>query len=205
MSRVRDLLRDLMGRLRPPARPGQPPAPPPPPPPPDRPVTGTPEALADGVFQAQNRERLSHGLPALRRNVLLDRAAAAQARDMAATGRVAHAGSDGSTPFQRLAWAGYRYSSAGENVAGGQRTVAQVMYDPEYGWMSSTGHRANILGRYAETGVAVADGNGVRYWCVTFGVPYGANTFVTMGEEAADPFPAPLPARAEAPPPPPAG
>jgi uncharacterized protein YkwD len=72
-----------------------------------------------------------------------------------------------------MARAGYAYQRAGENVACGQRSVAEVMS----GWMRSPGHRKNILGKYTEIGAACAiDTAGTPYWCVTFGTPLGLDS-----------------------------
>ena len=43
-------------------------------------------------------------------------------QDMADHNFMAHNGSDGSSPFDRMQRAGYRFSFAGENVAAGQST-----------------------------------------------------------------------------------
>ena len=81
---------------------------------------------------------------------------------------MSHRGSDGSSPFRRMASAGYRFERAGENVAAGQATLDALMGD----WMGSPGHRRNILGKFTEIGAAYAtDGSGTPYWCVTFGTP----------------------------------
>src|SRR5437899_568998 len=70
--------------------------------------------------------------------------------------------------FPRMARAGYRYERAGENVARGQRTLDAVMT----AWLTSPGHRRNLLGEYSEIGAAYAtDEAGIPYWCVTFGTP----------------------------------
>ena len=58
---------------------------------------------------------------------------------------------------------GLSYRTAGENIAYGQRTPQAVVNT----WMSSSGHRANILNAsYTQIGVGyVADGN---YWTQMF-------------------------------------
>ena len=57
---------------------------------------------------------------------------------------------------------GITYTAAGENIANGQRTAAEVMNS----WMNSSGHRANILNSaYNQIGVGVArDKNGNLFW-----------------------------------------
>lgn len=61
---------------------------------------------------------------------------------------------------------GVSYTAAGENIAMGQRTPADVMN----GWMNSSGHRANILNSsYTEIGVGYVTGsNGQTYWVQHF-------------------------------------
>lgn len=66
-----------------------------------------------------------------------------------------HKGSDGSMPWDRVARTGYRYSTAGENIAGGSRG-AQAAFNS---WMNSQGHRENILRpQFTQMGGACADG-----------------------------------------------
>ncbi|MER2170832.1 MAG: CAP domain-containing protein, partial [Psychrobacillus psychrodurans] len=58
---------------------------------------------------------------------------------------------------------GISYTAAGENIAKGQKSAAQVME----AWMNSSGHRANILdAKFTHIGVGyVGDGN---YWTQMF-------------------------------------
>ncbi len=87
---------------------------------------------------------------------------------MAGRQKMGHKGSDGSSPFDRIAREGYAYRSAGENVASGFPDVDGV----RAGWLRSPGHRRNILGDFAEIGVGrAADPLGRTYWSVTFGTP----------------------------------
>ena len=60
----------------------------------------------------------------------------------------------------------FSYSAAGENIAKGQQSPAQVMSS----WMNSAGHRQNILSsNYTDIGVGVAkDANGAIYWVQMF-------------------------------------
>jgi uncharacterized protein YkwD len=108
--------------------------------------------------------------PPLRWNALLEHAAAAHARDMAGHNVVEHQGSDGSTPAQRIARAGfYPWRSVGENVAGGQSSPDEVVED----WLASPGHCANIMEPgFAEMGAAFTvdpASRGVVYWAQEFG------------------------------------
>lgn len=69
---------------------------------------------------------------------------------------------------QRMAndrWMRHSGYSVGENVAMGQVSVAEVT---TY-WMSSSGHRANILGQYTKIGCAGYQGTDGRcYWVQCF-------------------------------------
>ena len=124
-----------------------------------------------GLAGAHNEVRARRGLGALRVDDRLVRAAQGHADDMARRRRMAHRGSDCSSPFRRMERAGYRYGRAAENVAAGQETLEELMSD----WMRSPGHRRNILGPYTEIGTGYAtDAAGTPYWCVTFGTPFPA-------------------------------
>src|SRR4030095_25567 len=75
-------------------------------------------------------------VPAVKLDAMLGSVAAAHARDMARTGRMAHEGSDGSMPSQRVTRAGYPWRTVAENVAAGDRTAEAVMQT----WLASPGH-----------------------------------------------------------------
>jgi uncharacterized protein YkwD len=153
----------VAGCAAPPTRPGRASAGP-------GPVRLEPSEAQAALVEAHNRPRLRAGLPPLAVNDALSLAAQRHADEMAARRRMAHRGVDGSSPFRRMRQAGYAYSRAGENVAAGQATVAEVMA----GWMASPGHRRNILGKFTEVGTGYAiDAAGTPYWCVTFGTPAG--------------------------------
>jgi uncharacterized protein YkwD len=108
-----------------------------------------------------NRERGRHGERPLHWSDKLIHAAQAHTESMAFGGYFAHSGSNGSTPLARMKRAGYIYSSrlgfeVGENIGWGSlwlgtpRAVVAA-------WMSSPGHRANILdGRFRDTGIGVS-------------------------------------------------
>lgn len=71
----------------------------------------------------------------------LQAAAQAQVEDLAASNRLGHIGSDGSTLSDRLRRAGYAACAAAENVASGTADVRTTIAT----WMDSPDHRANIL------------------------------------------------------------
>ena len=149
-----------------PDKPPEPDDPPPPPPPPD---------LSVGLLSAHNTIRAANGLSTFGSNGALNSAAQAHAEWMV-RGGVGHTGAGGSSPYNRILAAGFPWGGGamiGENVAAGQKTVAEVMN----GWMNSTGHRANILTPgFQSIGVGYAFASGstyFHYWCVTFGRPPG--------------------------------
>ncbi|WP_030339785.1 CAP domain-containing protein [Streptomyces sp. NRRL S-1022] len=132
------------------------------------PSTPAPAATASGVtaeiLRLVNAERGKAGCQALTLNPVLTKAAQAHSEDMAAHQNMSHTGSDGSAPGDRITRAGYAWSSYGENVAYGYGTAGQVMA----AWMSSPGHRANILNcGFKEIGVGLAQPG--SYWTQDFG------------------------------------
>lgn len=127
------------------------------------------DPTAAALIAAHNKERAERKLPPLTAEPKLTAAARAHAADMASHKKMAHEGSDGSTPADRVKRQGYTYLRTGENVAAGQTSVEAVMD----AWMNSPHHRENILGDFTEIGVARAEAeDGAPYWCVDFGRPF---------------------------------
>ena len=109
--------------------------------------------------------RRNRGLPALRHDPRLDRAAAMHARDMASRRFFSHRGSNGSKAFHRIRSSGYNACYAAEYIARGPSTSAQAAR----AWIRSPGHLRNILSRKPiAAGVAKAPGN---YWVMVFARP----------------------------------
>jgi uncharacterized protein YkwD len=120
------------------------------------------------LLAAHNRERAKEKFEPLTLSNKLTKAAAEHAQDMAKHQKLEHKGSDGSNVADRVKRQGYVLVKVGENIACGQSTVDEVMTS----WMTSPGHRANILANYTQMGAAhVEDADGNIYWCVDFGVP----------------------------------
>lgn len=121
------------------------------------------------VIKLVNAERAKAGLPALKHNWQLSRVARYKSADMANKGYFSHNSPTYGTPFQMMENFGLRFSAAGENIAYGQRTPAEVMRD----WMNSPGHRNNIMSRsFTEIGVGLAKNkNGACYWTQQFMKP----------------------------------
>lgn len=108
-----------------------------------------------------NRERLSHGMPALVPNAHLETAAQSHSADMAAGDYFEHDGRHGDTPLSRMRASGYIFSSrvgyaVGENIAWATLWMASPKAIVA-SWMASSGHRANILdATFSETGIGVS-------------------------------------------------
>ncbi len=106
----------------------------------------------DQVVEIVNQGRWDNGqLPPLKKNGLLDVSSETHSSNMATRDFFAHCELDtGRSPFDRMTAAGYFWIVAAENIAAGYSTPASVMV----GWMSSSGHRTNILSlNYREIGV----------------------------------------------------
>lgn len=115
-------------------------------------------SLADEVVRQVNLERARRGLGVLRVSVELSRAARIRANEI--TRRFSHTRPDGG------AWRTVSSAAYGENIAMGQRTADKVMA----AWMTSSGHRANILRpSYGSIGVCAVISGGVTYWAQLFG------------------------------------
>ena len=132
------LFQDLLSwfRLRPPLPPPRPPQPPP----------TDPGDLNRVLLKLHNEERAQAARPPLTLSTTIIARALHAAEVQADRGRVGHF-----TPLP---------PDFAENVAAGQRTPEEVMES----WMSSRGHRANILGPYTVCGFGrVGD-----YWAARF-------------------------------------
>ena len=70
------------------------------------------------------------------------------------------------SPFDMMKKFNISYKAAGENIAKGQTSPAQVVNS----WMNSQGHRENILStKFTDIGIGVAkDSNGTLYWTQMF-------------------------------------
>lgn len=113
------------------------------------------DVTIDQLYQLTNQQRLSHGLSTLTYNEQLSQAAAGKGADMFAKNYWAHYGPSGETPWSFILGAGYRYETAGENLAQGYMFSQNVMD----AWMASPTHRENVLrGDYQDIGFAVVNG-----------------------------------------------
>lgn len=128
--------------------------------------TVTTTAQEDEVIRLVNVERSRQGLQTLAKNWELSRVARYKSADMANKGYFSHTSPTYGSPFKMMESFGIRFSSAGENIAYGQRTPQEVMN----AWMNSPGHRSNILSpSYTQIGVGMAkNSSGVLYWTQMF-------------------------------------
>jgi uncharacterized protein YkwD len=110
---------------------------------------------AQRAFDATNANRTHHGLKALKAGDCLKRAAVRQAHAMARQERIFHQDLGDVLHDCGL-------NTAGENVASGYPTGASVVND---GWMSSDGHRANILNpSFTLMGIGARKGHDGRWY-----------------------------------------
>lgn len=114
--------------------------------------------MADEVVRQVNEERAKNGLSPLRTDAELTRAACVRAGEIVEL--LSHSRPDGSS------WSTVSAAARGENIAKGQSSADRVMA----AWMSSEGHRANILREsFGSIGVCALRVNGVMYWVQLFG------------------------------------
>lgn len=130
----------------------------------------------EALYLYINEARRQFDLPPLAYNYELTVAAQLHAEDMASYNYTAHAGSDGSRPQDRFAWANYPHAYAGEATAWGFEDPRRAV---EF-WINSPPHRPIILNRYANQ-VGVGQGinynaTSVWYWTAEFGNSFGAAT-----------------------------
>ena len=107
------------------------------------------------IFELINADRKRRGLPPLVHNERLDRMAVIQAQNMAHFQRMAHVLPESKLPTltDRAYFVAYPFGQLSENIALGYPDAETVVH----GWMTSKGHRANILHlEVEETGFAIA-------------------------------------------------
>jgi uncharacterized YkwD family protein/spore coat assembly protein SafA len=120
--------------------------------------------LESEVVRLVNVERAKHGLAPVKENWELSRVARYKSTDMKTKGYFDHYSPTYGSPFDMMKKFGFKFYSAGENIAMGQRTPQEVMT----AWMNSPGHRANILkADFKEIGVGLAR-DGSMYWTQMF-------------------------------------
>ena len=136
-------------------------------------------AVRAAILCLHNQIRAQHGLPLLKENGRLGKAASGHSSEMVSGGYFDHTTPDGATFVDRILKAGYVKRTdgwtLGENLAWGTgdlSTPAGVMNS----WMASPGHKANILKRaYREVGIGIrlgvpSDGTVGATYTTDFGV-----------------------------------
>ena len=135
-------------------------------------------AFMEEVLELTNVERRHANLPEFTLDVQLSEAAQIQSEDLALGDFFSHTSPKDVALADRLEAGGYEdYATAGENIAAGQLTAAQVVRE----WMKSPSHKENILDpEFTELGVGyyflendTGEVNYNRYWTQTFGTPMG--------------------------------
>jgi len=113
------------------------------------------EITPANVVALMNEYRADAGLPPLRIDARITRAAEDRMRDMEETGYWSHESPTGMSPFTWLAARDYTFEAAAENLASGFETARFLVAS----WMESHGHRDNIMSaEYEDCGVAIIDG-----------------------------------------------
>ncbi|WP_096271852.1 CAP domain-containing protein [Paucisalibacillus globulus] len=93
------------------------------------------------VVTLTNKERRQAGLSALQIDTKLSQVAREKSNDMQRNNYFSHTSPTYGSPFDMMRDNGITYRSAGENIAQGQTSPAEVVQ----AWMNSQGHRENIL------------------------------------------------------------
>jgi uncharacterized protein YkwD len=121
------------------------------------------DAIRAAVLCLHNRDRAAAGLPPLKENAKLRRAAVGHSGDMVERRYFDHDEPDGDGMVDRIKRTGYvrpgEAWSLGENIAWGTGNLATPA-EIHKAWMNSAGHRANILRRsFREIGIGIVLGN----------------------------------------------
>lgn len=129
-------------------------------------TTGSFSSFQKEVTRLVNVERSKRGLSELSFNSQLSNVATLKSQDMINKNYFSHTSPTYGSPFDMMKQFNISYRAAGENIAMGQRTPAEVVN----AWMNSQGHRENILNpNFTDIGVGVAkSSNGTLYWTQMF-------------------------------------
>lgn len=130
---------------------------------PQQPQQPEAQSFASQVVELVNGERAKAGLAPLQVNQAISDAAELRSRELVRS--FSHTRPDGSNYDSVLQENGVNYRGSGENIAYGQKTPQEVMES----WMSSPGHRANILNEnYTSIGVGYYQNGSTGYWTQLF-------------------------------------
>ena len=112
-----------------------------------------------------------HAVPTLAWSKALAEAAEHHSVDMAARNYFDHVTPEGRRVGQRVSAQGYKWKTVGENLAGGDASVARVLA----GWLKSPEHCANLMNAaYSEIGVACVREPASKwenYWTMVLATP----------------------------------
>ena len=125
---------------------------------------------AQRILALVNAERAKVGATALVYSAQLETASQIHAYDMALRNFFSHSSPENCDMTTRVvAYAGFKGGTYGENIAAGNDTAEKTMEQ----WMSSPGHRANILSKnYRELGIGYVYNSSStykHYWVQNFG------------------------------------
>lgn len=131
----------------------------------------------DATLCLLNRVRARYGLPPLRLDPKLSRAARRHSRDMVRHRYFAHDSRDGRSPFDRMRATHYLPHRGswwlGENIGWGSGSLAEPAAMVR-AWMHSPPHRANILSRhFRDIGIGIAVGAPVGGGGATYTTDFG--------------------------------
>jgi uncharacterized protein YkwD len=137
------------------------------------PNAGNLDAIRAAILCLHNQIRARNGLPALKANAKLRRAAEGHSAEMVQQRYFEHTSPSGSTMVDRILASGYVRADQGwllgENLEWGTGSLSTPRGALD-AWMNSPGHRANILKRgYRHLGVGI-----------TLGVPVAGGTGATI-------------------------
>lgn len=111
---------------------------------------------AQRILSLTNEIRQQYGLPLVKEDVLLDKAAQYKAQDMLKNKYFGHFSPTGTSPWYWIDKSGYNYYYAGENLAMNFLDSEEVIK----GWLNSPSHRENLLNKnYKDMGIAVVSGD----------------------------------------------
>ncbi|MBP3647679.1 MAG: serine protease [Clostridia bacterium] len=123
-------------------------------------TTGSVTAQEENAFLLLNQDRKANGLSSLKLDPVLCEIARQKSRDMHINGYFSHTSPTYGSPSQMLHSFGYSFTSVAENIAH-HSTIEKA----QAAFMSSTGHRRNILGsQWSKVGIGVRkDSQGFVY------------------------------------------
>ena len=130
-------------------------------------IRGSTDKLQFRMLDSVNALRQASGLQPVQLNAQLNAAAATHSKDMARQNRPWHFGSDGSSPIDRAARAGYFGTFLGEAISETYETETETLA----AWMQEPGPRAVIMDpKASQMGFAWhQEANGKIWWTLLTG------------------------------------